>query len=283
MVTLQKSTQDLICQSLRSRIASGDLEPGTELKQVELAKTYGVSRMPIREALQSLMLEGLVTRLSNRHMVVSFHAREILGNRKVPRTEENEALEPEPKTAGTPAYRVETEPIPETIGKIHLLPAREQVASYLRKAILRREIPEGSVLTLEETAEMVSIGPTTSMRMEKFEKDFIPQTGVKLIVGKGGMGQDTMDACQKYKTIFCVFPAGCAVVSAVHFKKIIDAQWKDLGMPETLWTSEVEELGPLIVAVDTKGGNLFEENKKTYKKRAEEVYEEIIPNVRFIK
>ena len=105
---------------------------------------------------------------------------------------------------------------------------------------------------------------------------------MKLIVGKGGMGQDTMDACQKYKTIFCVFPAGCAVVSAVHFKKIIDAQWKDLGMPETLWTSEVEELGPLIVAVDTKG-NLFEENKKTYKKRAEEVYEEIIPNVRFIK
>ena len=51
MVTLQKSTQDLICQSLRSRIASGDLEPGTELKQVELAKTYGVSRMPFREAI----------------------------------------------------------------------------------------------------------------------------------------------------------------------------------------------------------------------------------------
>ena len=160
MVTLQKSTQDLICQSLRSRIASGDLEPGTELKQVELAKTYGVSRMPIREALQGLMLEGLVTRLSNRHMVVSSHAREILENRKVPRTEENEAPEPEAKAAGSPAYRVETETVPETIGKIHLLPAREQVASYLRKAILRREIPEGSVLTLEETARHMGVSTT---------------------------------------------------------------------------------------------------------------------------
>jgi len=160
MVTLQKSTQDLICQSLRSRIASGDLEPGTELKQVELAKTYGVSRMPIREALQGLMLEGLVTRLSNRHMVVSSHAREILENRKVPRTEENEAPEPEAKAAGSPAYRVETETMPETIGKIHLLPAREQVASYLRKAILRREIPEGSVLTLEETARHMGVSTT---------------------------------------------------------------------------------------------------------------------------
>ncbi len=134
-----------------------------------------------------------------------------------------------------------------------------------------------------ERYEMVSIGPTTSMRMEKFEKAFIEQTGVKLIVGKGGMADDTMQACKENKTIFCVFPAGCAVVSAVCFKEIVDAQWKDLGMPETLWTSEVEEFGPLIVAVDTKGGNLFEENKKKYRERAEQVYEEIIPHVRFIK
>ena len=70
MVTLQKSTQDLICQSLRSRIASGDLEPGTELKQVELAKTYGVSRMPIREALQLLATQGLVKLRPNKGAVV---------------------------------------------------------------------------------------------------------------------------------------------------------------------------------------------------------------------
>ena len=38
------------------------------------------------------------------------------------------------------------------------------------------------------TYQIVSIGPTTSMRMEKFEKEFIRQTGVRLIVGKGGMG-----------------------------------------------------------------------------------------------
>lgn len=94
MVTLQKSTQELICQSLRNRIASGDLEPGTELKQVELARTYGVSRMPIREALQTLLLEGLVTRLSNRHMVVAEEARELLGNRKTGQAPVPEAQEP---------------------------------------------------------------------------------------------------------------------------------------------------------------------------------------------
>mgnify|MGYP000774432892 CR=1 FL=1 len=154
MVTLQKSTQELICQSLRNRIASGDLEPGTELKQVELARTYGVSRMPIREALQTLLLEGLVTRLSNRHMVVAEKARELLGNRKTGQAPVPEAQEP--PASPVPVYRVAGDTPVKNVGKIHLLPAREQVASYLRKAILRREIPEGSVLTLEETASVIA-------------------------------------------------------------------------------------------------------------------------------
>lgn len=79
------------------------------------------------------------------------------------------------------------------------------------------------------------------------------------------------------------FPAGCAVVSAVNYKQIIDRKWEDLGMPETLWTSEVDTLGPLIVAIDTHGDNLFEENKKKYRKTAEQVYAEISKQVGFIK
>ena len=121
------------------------------------------------------------------------------------------------------------------------------------------------------------------MRMEKFEKAFIKETGVKLIVGKGGMGEGTQEACKEDTCIFCVFPAGCAVVSAVNFKQIIDRKWEDLGMPETLWTSEVDTLGPLIVAIDTHGDNLFEENKKKYRKTAEQVYAEISKQVGFIK
>ena len=53
---------------------------------------------------------------------------------------------------------------------------------------------------------MVSVGPTTSMRMEKFEKEFVEQTGVKVIIGKGGMGPNTEYACKNYKAIHCVFP-----------------------------------------------------------------------------
>lgn len=135
----------------------------------------------------------------------------------------------------------------------------------------------------EDKYEMVSVGPTTSMRMEKFEYDFIRQTGVKLIVGKGGMKEGTMEGCKEFKALHCVFPAGCAVVAAATVEEIEDANWKDLGMPETLWTCRVHEFGPLIVSIDTHGRNLFEENKVIFNEKKDKSVEEICKNVSFIK
>ena len=131
--------------------------------------------------------------------------------------------------------------------------------------------------------QMVSVGPTTSMRMEKFEYEFIKETGVKLVVGKGGMGEGTQRGCKEFKALHCVFPAGCAVLAATEVEEIEDAQWRDLGMPETLWVCRVKEFGPLIVSIDTDGRNMFEEKKIEYNKRKDEAYEEICKHVKFIK
>ena len=131
--------------------------------------------------------------------------------------------------------------------------------------------------------EIVSVGPTTSMRMEQFEYEFIEKTGVRLIVGKGGMGPNTERACKEFGAIHCVFPAGCAVVAATEVEKIVEHHWDELGMPETLWNCRVKEFGPLIVSIDTEGRNLFEENKVVFNERKEKVYEEICKHVSFIK
>lgn len=131
--------------------------------------------------------------------------------------------------------------------------------------------------------EMVSVGPTTSMRMEKFEYEFVKKTGVRVIVGKGGMKENTERACKEFGAIHCVFPAGNAVVAATEVEEIVRAEWQDLGMPETLWNCRVKEFGPLIVSIDPEGNNLFEELKVGYNKRKEEQYEIISKQVGFIK
>jgi L(+)-tartrate dehydratase beta subunit len=131
--------------------------------------------------------------------------------------------------------------------------------------------------------EMVSIGPTTSMRMEKFEREFIKQTGVKLIVGKGGMGPETAAGCQEGKAVHAIFPGGCAVLAATQVEEIEGAEWQDLGMPETLWINRVREFGPLIISIDTKGNNLMAQNKVVFNEKKRSVLEKMNKQLSFIK
>ena len=123
--------------------------------------------------------------------------------------------------------------------------------------------------------EIVSIGPTTSMRMEKLEHDFIEKTGVRLIIGKGGMGERTAGACREFGAVHCVLPAGNAVVGAACVEEISGVEWMDLGMAEALWKIRVKGLGPLIVTIDSSGRNIFAEKKKKIARRKEEQIEKI--------
>ena len=135
----------------------------------------------------------------------------------------------------------------------------------------------------EDDYEMVSVGPTTSMRMEKFEYEFVKETGVRVIIGKGGMKENTERACKEFGAIHCVFPAGNAVVAATEVEEIVRAEWRDLGMPETLWNCRVKEFGPLIVSIDAEGNNWFEQQKVEFNKKKDAATEEICKQVGFIK
>lgn len=123
------------------------------------------------------------------------------------------------------------------------------------------------VKRVDGTWHIVSIGPTTSMRMESLEYDFMERSGVKMIIGKGGMGHRTAEACKRFKAVHAVFPGGCAVVAAERVKRVLGVEWLDLGVPEALWIMEVENFGPLIISIDTKGNNLFEERLKVINSR----------------
>ena len=135
----------------------------------------------------------------------------------------------------------------------------------------------------EGTYEMITVGPTTSMRMEKFEEEFIRRTGVRLIVGKGGMGPGTEAGCRTYGALHCVFPAGNAVIAATEVEEVEGGYWRELGMPETLWIFRVKQFGPLIVSIDAEGNNLFEQQKVVYNERKERALAALEQKVRYIK
>ena len=108
--------------------------------------------------------------------------------------------------------------------------------------------------------EMVSIGPTTSMRMEKFEKEFIKQTGVKLIVGKGGMREGSAAAFQEIGGVYLAIIGGTAALETTWIEQIEDVDMDDLN-PESLWRFKIKDFGPLLVAMDSHGGSIYQEVK----------------------
>lgn len=66
----QKQTKDRIAEALRREILSGRIADGEEVTQEQMAAMLGVSRMPVREAFQTLAIDGFLERLPNRHMKV---------------------------------------------------------------------------------------------------------------------------------------------------------------------------------------------------------------------
>jgi DNA-binding GntR family transcriptional regulator len=67
----RSSTTDRVAGALRQMLFAGDLSPGEPLREVTLADSFQVARSTVREALQVLAGEGLVTRYPNRGVVVT--------------------------------------------------------------------------------------------------------------------------------------------------------------------------------------------------------------------
>jgi fumarate hydratase subunit beta len=104
-----------------------------------------------------------------------------------------------------------------------------------------------------------SAGPTTSTRLEAYEAEFLEKTGARVIVGKGGMGARTAEACKRLGSAYAIYTGGAGALAAKSIKKVKGVEWLDLGTPEALWILEVEDFGPLTVIIDPEGRNLYEE------------------------
>ena len=118
----------------------------------------------------------------------------------------------------------------------------------------------------------VAAGPTTSTRLEPVTAEFVERFKVRVIIGKGGMGEKTAAALEKHGAVYCAFTGGAAVLAAKAIKRVQRVEWLDLGAPEAMWVFEVEEFGPLLVAIDAHGGSLFRDVAGAVEANRQRVY-----------
>jgi fumarate hydratase subunit beta len=121
--------------------------------------------------------------------------------------------------------------------------------------------------------QVVSAGPTTSMRMEMFESEFLEAFRVRIVIGKGGMGARTTEAMKKFGAVYCAFTGGAGALAGQAIQGVKSVDWLDLGMPEALWMLDVADFGPLIVAIDAHGHNLHADIAKQVDEKKQHIYQ----------
>lgn len=114
---------------------------------------------------------------------------------------------------------------------------------------------------------IVSVGPTTSSRMDSLEPAFLKRFGVRGIVGKGGMGEEVAEALRKNCAVYFSMTGGCAASAAEKVVSVDSVHWLDLGVPEAVWVLQVKRMGPLVVSIDAHGGDLYAAVKEKVEKK----------------
>ena len=134
-------------------------------------------------------------------------------------------------------------------------------APNLKKVPVSNSFPAGY--------QSICIGTTTSARMERFTRPLMEKNGVRMIIGKGGLGDDSAKAFKDLGGVYLAIIGGTAALEPTWIKRILDVDMDDLN-PESLWQFEIKDFGPLLVAMDAHGASLYDAvNDQARDRRAE--------------
>lgn len=125
----------------------------------------------------------------------------------------------------------------------------------------------GPVVAESDSGEyrFVAAGPTTSTREEPYQGDIMRHFQIRGVIGKGGMGQKTLDACQEIGGVYLHAIGGAASLIAQSVTRVLDVYKLEFGVPEAMWVIEVKDF-PVVVTMDANGASLHAEVKTTSRK-----------------
>jgi len=117
----------------------------------------------------------------------------------------------------------------------------------------------------------VAAGPTTSIREEPYQGDVFRHFNAKGAIGKGGMADKTLKACQEVPAVYLHAIGGAAAVIADTVQKVVTVYKYDFGVPEAIWVIEVKDF-PAVVTMDSHGNSIHVDVKQKSKAVMEKLF-----------
>jgi fumarate hydratase class I len=133
----------------------------------------------------------------------------------------------------------------------------------------------GPVVVKEGGAWVVkAAGPTTSIREEPYQHEIIRKFRLRGVIGKGGMGPKTLEACREVGCVYFHAVGGAAQVLAARIVGVRGVHLMELGSPEAIWELEVRDF-PVVVTMDSHGNSLHRDLQEASGERLREILAEI--------
>lgn len=115
--------------------------------------------------------------------------------------------------------------------------------------------------------QVTAAGPTTSSREEPYMAEIIRRFGIRGIIGKGGMGSQTAQACRECGCVYLHAVGGAAQILAARVTRVPEVRFlEEFGFPEAMWTLEVTDF-PAVVTLDAAGNSLHERIRQESERR----------------
>jgi len=121
--------------------------------------------------------------------------------------------------------------------------------------------------------KFVAAGPTTSIREEPYQSEVMHHFDMRGVIGKGGMGAQTLQACQDVPAAYFHAIGGAATLIAKSVEEVIGVYKLDFGVPEAIWVLKVKEF-PVVVTMDSHGKSIHAEVEAASKKKLEVLLEQ---------
>jgi fumarate hydratase class I len=133
----------------------------------------------------------------------------------------------------------------------------------------------GPVVSGLDTGEykFVAAGPTTSIREEPYQSEVMHHFDLRGVIGKGGMGGNTLQACQDVPAAYFHAIGGAATLIAESVEEVIGVYKLSFGVPEAIWVLKVKGF-PVVVTMDAHGASIHDEVEAESRRKLEGLLEE---------
>lgn len=174
-----------------------------------------------------------------------------------------------------------------------IVTGRDAAHKFMIEHFIRNQVTEDEAALLEDLTELlnggviyhcgpvvkqhdngsysfVAAGPTTSIREEVYQPEVIKFFNLKGVIGKGGMGANTLKACKEQPAVYLHAIGGAASLIARSVIEVIKVFKLEFGVPEAMWVIRVENF-PVVVTMDSHEGSLHDQVKNSSAEKLEEL------------